>query len=217
MITIHVVEKMSGKGIENEAGIGKMNIFDSGSYRNNNQCKSFWQVGGLEKIIVLGYQIVITQLRLKKQFHPYRMLSMNLKICSILLICFAFTSCNAHSDGIAGRYANKNRGILDRVFDAVTGKNASYAIGNKLILNTDSSFEYHDCGSVVYGNWDISKKDDTLKIFCRRYKSQSVDSPFHSCFSTTPWHTFKIRGNGNLVDYFYFKGKLIYNILSKSK
>ena len=115
----------------------------------------------------------------------------NISKIKFLLILFILYSCsnNNYNTNMVGRYESfVPKFTIDH-----------YSIGDVLLLNIDSTYNYQTCGNLISGKWKLNKQKDSLLLFCFdfKYRNDSLNEARHpTCDSSLLWDKFKIlRGD----------------------
>ncbi|QYJ68672.1 hypothetical protein [Flavobacterium litorale] len=102
-----------------------------------------------------------------------------MKTAIFLFMVVALLGCKAEhsSEGnhdLIGVYKSKKPNKFNVAIGRVTG--VSYGVGNKMILNKDSTFVYETCAMVISGKW--STENDTLLMYYdkKRFKVEELNT-----------------------------------------
>lgn len=82
----------------------------------------------------------------------------NLPIIFILLLY----SCNRKMENLYGTYESIRYSYLKRPFETFAFRNDGLAVGSRLLVFKDSTFQLTTCSSIIEGNW--STVDDSLLL-----------------------------------------------------
>lgn len=123
----------------------------------------------------------------------------------LIVLCLVYSCTNNYeARGFAGRYES----YVPHLYFG------GYTIGEVLLLNKDSTYNYQTCGNVIKGKWKLNYTKDSLLLYCFdfKYKNDSLNK-LRSVIvdSSVAMDEFKLLKGGFLLERFRNKknGKMV--------
>jgi hypothetical protein len=116
-----------------------------------------------------------------------------------LVTILMLISCGKSDDNLIGVFESEKIRFYELPSFYISGFD-KYAIGIKLTLNTDNSFEYSTCSNLMSGTWE--EINDSIYLFVTQSKYQ-IDSlnivGYKGEFATIPNKPIKFKVEGDLL------------------
>jgi hypothetical protein len=118
-----------------------------------------------------------------------------INLISILILI----SCGKSEDNLIGVFESEKVRFYELPSFYISGFD-KYAIGAKLTLNSDNSFDYTTCANIMSGTWQ--EINDSIFLFANqnKYKIDSLNIVgFNGKFATIPSKPIKFKIEGDLL------------------